>query len=694
MKRYIFVTIIFVFSACMRLSAQNVEFEKQNFPDKKDQLKEANSNIKEGDKLYFVEEVPNYRGAIEFYLKANDFNPNNARLNYKIGKCYLNSATKTRAIKYLEKAYSLDGRVVAAEKGTGVPDVLFLLAESYQYNMEWDKAIKTYKDYLATLSPVNLTAASTEVNKKIDECNNGKEFTQKKVRVFIDNIGNSVNTAAAEYGPVISADESVMMFTSKRNTTTGGGIDPNYGDYYEDIYISNNNGGRWSVPTNPGKPLNTDGHDATVGLSNDGQKLLIYKGDKGGDIYQCEIKGDVWGKPYMLDKTVNSQFKETSASLSPDQRTLYFVSNKDGGYGGGDIYISKWDSKKERWMEATNLGPVINSPYDEEAVFIHPDGKTLYFSSRGHKTMGGFDIFKSVNEGGKWSEPENLGFPINGPEHDVYFVLSANGKHGYYSSVKDGGYGSQDIYMITFLGPEKPTINNNEDNLMASQANPISEVVIEPTVAVKTNPLTILKGVIFDDASKQPLYAKIELTDNVKNELLATFESNSKTGKYLVSLPSGKNYGIAVKADGYLFYSGNVDIQRSEVYQEIVKDIGMKKVEVGSKVVLNNIFFEFAKATLTAESYAELGILYKLLTDNPSLKVEISGHTDNKGSADYNQKLSESRAKSVVDWLITKGIKENRMTFKGYGMLQPIATNDTDEGRRQNRRTEFKIVGK
>lgn len=318
----------------------------------------------------------------------------------------------------------------------------------------------------------------------------------------------------------------------------------------------------------------------------------------------------------------------------------------------------------------------------------------MYFSSQGLNTMGGYDIFKSTLVNGIWTDPVNLGYPINTPDDDVFFAISASGKHGYYSSFNASGYGEKDIYIITFLGDEKPMLLNNEDNLLASAAEPVKERVIAPPVAITTAQITILKGVITDEKTGQPLEAAIELVDNDKNEVIANFKSNSTTGKYLVSLPSGKNYGIAVKADGYLFHSENFTIPATASYQEITKDIALKKFDVGSKIVLKNIFFDFDKATLRKESTNELERLTKLLNDMPSLKIEISGHTDSKGNAAYNQTLSDARSKSVVDYLIAKGIAADRLTHKGYGLTQPIATNDTEEGRQLNRRTEFKIISK
>jgi outer membrane protein OmpA-like peptidoglycan-associated protein len=287
-----------------------------------------------------------------------------------------------------------------------------------------------------------------------------------------------------------------------------------------------------------------------------------------------------------------------------------------------------------------------------------------------------------------------MGYPVNTPDDDVFFVISASGKHGYYASFNSNGYGEKDIYMITFLGLEKPMVMNNEDNLLASLTAPVKETVMAPTVQIKEAQLTILKGVITDDLTKKPLEATIEIIDNLKNEVIASFTSNSSTGKYLVSLPAGRNYGIAVKKENYLFHSENFDIPNTAAYQEVVKDVALKNIAVGSKIILKNIFFDFDKATLRPESTNELERLTKLLNDVPTLKIEISGHTDSKGADAYNKTLSNNRAKAVVEYLIKKGIAADRLTSVGYGEEQPIDTNDTEEGRQMNRRTEFKILSK
>ena len=687
MKNKLFLINFLLLLFCFNLNAQNVEFKKENFPDRKKELRKAILEIEEGNKSYEIGKGMYYLDAIKHYIKANKFNPDNALLNYKIGKCYLNTIQKTNSIAFFEKALKLDPNISQ--------EINYLLGQAHQLNYEFDKAISKYNKYKQSLSPADITSFGKVIDKKIKECDNGKRLVNDSVRVFIDNLGDVVNSAYPEYNPIINADESMMIFTSRRDNTTGGNKDPSDNKYYEDIYITYKNNNIWSSPKNPGKSLNTNYHNATMGLSPDGQKLFTYEGSNEGDIYQCNLKGDKWSKPKKLGKNINTKYHESSASFSYDGKIIYFVSDKSGGYGGNDIYMSEIDKKGKNWGKAVNLGPVINTPYNEEGVFMLPDGKTLYFSSKGHKTMGGYDIFKSVYENGKWSEPENLGYPINTTGNDVSFSITASGEHGYYSSTKKGGIGEQDIYLMTFLGHEKPLIYNSEDNMLANIAEPISETVIEPTIEIKTSQLTLLKGLILlDEKTKEPLEATIEITDNQKNEVVARFTSNSKTGKYLITLPSGKNYGITVEAKGYLFHSENFDISSSAEYHEIEKDILLKKIEVGQKVVLKNIFFDFDKASLRSESVAELNRLTKLMNDVPSLKIEVSGHTDNIGSAAYNKNLSEKRAKSVADYLTNHGIKKDRLEYVGYGFSQPIATNDTDEGRQQNRRTEFKVLSR
>jgi len=665
--------------------AQNVEFEKKNFPDKKDELRDAIANFKEGNSILELGENMS-RSALPYFLKAHAFNPNNALLNFRIGVCYLNSFERNKAFDFIMKANQLDPSIDIK--------IRFYIGYVYHLKSDWDKALADYQAYRGTLTPKQEDEIKL-VDRRIYECRNGKELSKTPIRVFIDNAGSEVNSSYNDYSPVITADESILMFTSRRPGGIGGDkIDEVLNEPFEDIWVSNKAGKKWTTAKNLGLPVNTDLHDAVICLSPDGQKLVTYNGSKqGGDLFISELQGALWTKPDHLGKAINTSGHEASASFSFDSKILYFVSDRKDGMGGHDIYYSVIN-EKGKFEKAVNIGPVINTEYDEDGVFMMPDGKTMYFSSRGHGGIGGYDVFKTVLENGVWSKPVNVGIPINTPDNDVFFVLSANGRHAYYGSASMKGFGGQDIYRITILGPEKQPMTNVEDQLLAMAANPISNLKTEGAVESKGPKMALLKGVITDAKTNQVLEANIDLIDNEKNLVLATFKSNSSTGRYLVTLPAGKNYGIAVRKDGYLFHSENFIVDINADYIEIVKDVALKKVEVGSVIVLRNIFFDFDKATIRPESANELDRLIKLLTENPTIKIELGSHTDSKGSDDYNMKLSDSRSQSVVSYLISKGIPSDRLTAKGYGETKPIDTNDTDEGRQNNRRTEFKILSK
>lgn len=677
----IFVTIILL-ALCAGLNGQDVPFEKDYFKDRKKEFKEARGAFDDGMANYEMEQ---YYLALNNFLDAGEFNPDNAELNYLTGICYLNSVQSHKSLKHFLKAKELNAAVSR--------DIDFYIARGYHKNSQFTKAVDFYKNYKKNLLPNQLEDIEIVI-KYLNECETALEIYDKPARAFIDNLMD-INTPYSEHSPVISADERVMLFTSTREGSVGGRIDDFTQEYDEDIYYSYKVNDRWTLPVNVGEPLNTHMNDATVGLSSDGQQLLIYNGNKrNGDIQASYLDGDLWTYPEWLPKSVNSPEQETSASFSGSDQMLYFISSREGGFGGKDIYMVRKD-RKGKWSDAENLGPAINTKYDEESVFMHPDGRTLYFSSKGHNTIGGFDIFVvRVDDDGKWGKPENIGMPINTPDDDLSLVLSADGRHGYFSSKRDGGKGRHDIYQITFLGPEKPLYLSNEDQLLASFEGSVSDNVLEKSVEIKTIRLTVVKGIIKDAITNQPIKATIEVIDNDKDEMIVNAVSNSKTGNFLVSLPSGKNYGLTVKAEDYLFHSENFNLPKATAYQEIEKEILLNNVKKDVKIVLKNVFFESGKSILTPASYPELNRLAKLMADVPTLKIEISGHTDNTGSASLNQKLSERRAQAVVEYIKAQEVPEDRMTFVGYGKDQPIAPNSTIDGRQQNRRVEFKVLSK
>ena len=479
MKKITFL-IIMTLITTIGYSQVDTPFDKNHITDKK-QLKEANKKIKEGDKLFAMGKG-RYIDALTFYLEANKINPNNADLNYKIGICYLFTTDKELGLEHLEKAKQLNPQVNY--------ELSYYLGRAYHLNHQFDKAIEYYNEFKRRLSPKEFADRGKELDKYIEECENGKELIKKKSKVFIDNLGSNINTIYPDYTPVISADEEILFFTSRRPSTTGGKRDPVDNKYYEDIFMATKSGSDWKL-SHPEKPLNSKFHDASIGLSPDGQTLYIYKGDNGGDIYECVLKGDKWVKPSPLPKIINTKYHESSASLGPDGRTLYFISDRPDGVGGRDIWVA-YKNSKGKWSEVRRIRE-LNTPYDEEAVFIHPDGRTLYFSSQGHNSMGGYDIFKSTYKDGYWSKPENLGFPINTADDDLYFVLSSSGQRAYFSSSRQGTYGDQDIFIIDFL-KEKPLSVSDENEYIAWQNQAIKSL----------------------DISKQPI---IKESENLKNEI-------------------------------------------------------------------------------------------------------------------------------------------------------------------------------
>lgn len=608
-----------------------------------------------------------YNQALPIYLKLDSLLPNNAYYNYRAGICYLNSHNRAKALPYLEKASKL---------GYKDNDFNLYLGEAYHLNHKFDQAIFCFQHYKdsSEMKPLEHHHAHrgkkkdvVNVDRFIEMCKVGKELVADSLDFVIENLGPNINSIYPEYVPAVSADEHVMIFTSRRSNSTGGEIDPGDNEFYEDIYISyKDENGKWKTPENLGTNVNTPLHDANIGLSPDGHKLFIYRADfdkkNSGDIFISTLDGKTWSAPIKMQDHINSKDWEPSATISADEKTIFFTSNREGGFGGTDIYSAKLKADGH-WEEPVNMGATINTPYDEDAPYIHPDNKTLFFSSRGHKTMGGFDIFTTVynEEKKEWSSPENAGYPINTADDDIYFIWSADGTKGYFSSWRADTYGEKDLYVIHRPGG--------------------------------TSNVIVLKGNIYNKENSLPLGSDITITNNDTHEVVGKFKSNKETGRYTLVLPHGKNYGISVESDGFVFYSENFNMPAGNPFFEVKKDVYLEAVKVGSSIVLKNLFFDFDKATLRPSSKTELENLYSFLIDHPEVKVELSGYTDSAGDEKYNKKLSEKRASEVVKFLIEKGIDKSRLVAKGYGESNPIGTNDTEEGRQLNRRTEFKIIG-
>ncbi|TAH25799.1 MAG: hypothetical protein EAZ07_05920, partial [Cytophagales bacterium] len=494
--------------------------------------------IKKADDFFLNK---NFHSALDLYHQAKDKNPKNPYVYLKIAQCHLLGKEKTKSLSFASLALRLNNKPSS--------EVLFTLAQAFHINHQMDSAKFYYIQ--SDLSNQNKKL----IAKKINECEFGKKYLENPLEVKITNAGSQVNSEFQDYLPYITADFSKLYFTSRRIGSNGGKIDTD-GKFFEDIYVSNNKGGAWDKAQNLGSPLNTPIHDACVGLSEDGQTMFIYKGTNGGDLYLSKLKGDKWSNPEALP--INTEFFESTASLSPDERTLFFVRKIMNG--SRDIYSCS-KTLNGNWSKPKSLN--INTEYDEDCPFIHPDGKTLYFCSKGHSSMGGYDVFKSTKTtSGNWSKPENIGYPINTAGDDVYFVLSANGQQALYSSDKEGGLGQQDIYSIR--------------------------------MPIKTDApqLALLKGSVIDAETNSPILAEITITDNDTKEVVSKTQSNEQTGAYLIALPSGRNYGISIEKKDKVFFSENIYLTPQDGYKEITKEIQLSSAQVGKKVVLRNIFFD------------------------------------------------------------------------------------------------------
>jgi len=492
--------------------------------------------------------------------------------------------------------------------------------------------------------------------KMIADCEFAIDAMQHPVPFKPINMGPEINTADDEYLPVETADESELIFTRKIN---------NNEDFYKSIKVD----GKWQTATYLSSNINTpEYNEGAQSITQDG-KYLFFTGcnrpDGLGrcDIYVAKKEGDDWGKPYDLQPPVNTPGWESQPSISSDGRTLYFVSNRKGGYGGYDIWKSTVTDKG--WGEPVNLGPNINTAFDEQSPFIHADDSTLYFCSNGWPGMGGMDLFVShLGKNGEWGKPVNVGYPINTSGDENGLSVTANGEYAFFASNKLNGYGGYDIYTFQLPESDRPHL------------------------------VTYVKGIVTDIKTHQPLDAAVEIIDLEKNQPVYQDYSSADKGDFLATLTAGKNYGLNVSKDGYLFYSANFSLIGVKAKEPYNLTIELSPIEVGNKVVLNNIFFDTNKFDIKPDSKAELQKLLDFLTQNPSIHIEISGHTDNVGNVQANQILSENRAKAVYQYLVSAGISPQRLVYKGYGETQPILPNTSDDNRAKNRRTEFKIIAK
>lgn len=610
-----------------------------------------------------LEELDYQTARIKFEEYASS-NPNDPEVHYKIGICYLHSLHQEKALEHFKKA-----KFGNFESGTSIEihknihgkwvsdDLDFNLAYALQLHHEFDQAIHYYLEFETKIKTLNQHKSDYYkiVNRLIETCRNGVEFIKNPHEgLEIENLGAQINSEFPEYSPIINAHEDVIIFTSRRPGSTGNVTDFHDDDLYmEDIYISKKSDGIWSDPIGISASINSSTHDAALGLSPDGHTLFIYRSNEHGtgDIYYSFLEGKHWTPAAKLPQGINTKYFEASASITNDGKKLYFTSDRPGGQGERDIYVVERITETT-WGIPENLGATINTSFSEESAFIHPDGKTLYFSSKGHKSMGGYDIFKSEldKNTGNWSSPVNMGYPINSADDDLFFVFSADGQRAYFSTHREDSYGDKDIYV------------------MHTKSEKVS--------------LIVLKGVVKSNINNEPLASQIEVTDLDSGKSVGSFVSNSNSGAYTLVLHTGKNYAIHTHSEGFLPFSKNINISDTNTYHELHRDLRMQPMDKNKNIVMNNVFFK-SNGDLDPLSKTELDAFVKLLKQHPELCVEIAGHLEGKNS----YIMSGSHAQKVKRYFVKQGIADNRILAIGYGSAHKL----TQFNENQNNRIEFII---
>lgn len=469
------------------------------------------------------------------------------------------------------------------------------------------------------------------------------------------NLGDSINSSRSEYYPSFTINDSLLVFTRAM-----GGIRE---DFFSSRLLPN---GLYETSKPVTGALNEEPSKGGIQMTADGDMLFFagnfqQSGYGDFDIYICTATPEGWSDPYNPGKAINTEYWESSPCISPDKRMLIFSSNRPGGYGGKDLYVS-YRRPDGRWSLAENLGPVINTPADDLAPYFHADNQTMYFTSGGHPGYGGSDLYFSRRKSnGEWEKPFNLGYPINTIDDDGSLIVAANGKTAYFASYRSDSKGGLDLYRF------------------------------ELPVYAQAKQTQWVQGKVYDANTQKGLPSAIELK-NTNDTTWVQRVVTDETGQYLITLPVGEAYSLTVSRKGYLYFSDFFNVTLLEKDSSLQKDIALQPIEVNTGIELKNIQFETNSYNLQKNSYAELDKLVQLLEENPSIKIEIGGHTDNTGAAADNLKLSQNRAKAVVDYLIAKGISAQRLTARGYGSTKPIGDNTTENGRQKNRRTELKVI--
>ena len=569
-----------------------------------------------------------------------------------LGDVYLETGRLAEAVEQYRKALNFKPEYEEVVCNL-LANTLFSL-ERYAEACNYYEKLLNFQDIAPELrSAIEIKLKSSRVRKTLVE--NPVSFNPV-------NLGSSVNTRADEYINSLSADGSGIFFTRRMKNAAG-----QMKEFIEDFYYADITGDSLESAIQLNYPPGKDNDAGAVCLSPDGRLLFFtacFRSDSYGscDLYFSEKKGDAWTVARNMGAFINSDLWDAQPSISPDGKTLYFASNREGTFGSSDLWKTE-RTPEGGWSKPENLGIPVNTSAAEMAPFIHYDNQTLYFSSYGHPGLGGADLFRSIHKNGAWTQPENLGYPVNSSADELVVIVNSEGNRGFISSNNLEGEGGYDIFMFDLHEAIRPT------------------------------QVSYLKGKVFDQVSGLPLEARFELIDIVLDSIIIDASSDRQNGEFLVCLPGNRNYALNVSCDGYLFYSEHFPLSEIKPqWNPILKDIPLEPIAVGKKLVLRNIFYETDQFKLKTISYVELDKLVNFLKINQILRIEIGGHTDDEGTEEYNIELSMKRAQAVYEYLLDHGIAAGRLSFKGYGESMPVSPNEKEDGKALNRRTEITIL--
>lgn len=639
--RTVFVTILVLVS--LALSAQ----EEYTVSDRK-----AVARL-ETAKRYYV--LKSYDKAVWELKEAVKQEPEFIEAWLLLGQVQTDAGNLEESVEAYQKAVDIDPLFF--------PNVLFFLAENEMALGKYYDARVHYEWFLAMggLSP----SMAEKAQKSHASCALAIHSQEHPVPFKPVNLGPNINTQYDEYWPSLSADEKMLVYTMLLP------IDYNnpafHGNRQEDLYFSRFENGEWQPAKDAGSPLNTPDNEGAQTISGNGL-FMVFTGcmrDDGYglcDLYYSENHNGVWTLPKNMGPPINTHNSEKQPALSSDGRTLYFSSSRPGGFGLYDLWVSH-RNEDGTWSEPENMGENINTEGMDQSPFMHPDNKTLYFSSTGWPGMGGFDIFLSrKTSDSTWSKPMNLGYPINTHNAEQGLIVNSRANIAYFSSDRLSGKG-QDIFTFELYYDARP------------------------------NRVSYMKGKVYDSETGRSLGAKFDLIDLETSKTVISSSSDPVSGEFLVVIPIDADYALNVSRPGYLFHSENFSFDKVyERNQPFLMDVALKPIKVGESITLRNVFYKVDSFALTPQSRVELDKVVSLLEANPTLEIEIGGHTDNTGTAAYNIVLSGKRAEEVTKYLVSRGIHRQRISSRGYGLNVPVASNETEEGRALNRRTELKIL--